>query len=58
LLSLFFDPDDGGDMFLQNVGSLPRDYRVISQTIELFTATAVKTSDPTSFMTVFTRARH
>jgi hypothetical protein len=29
LLGLFFDPEDGGDMLLQNVGSLPKGYTVL-----------------------------
>jgi hypothetical protein len=34
-LTYFFDPEDGGDMFLRNVGRNSTDY------------TAVKTSNPT-----------
>jgi hypothetical protein len=29
LLALFFDPEDGGDMFLRNIGWLSRDYMVL-----------------------------
>jgi hypothetical protein len=28
LLGLFFDPEDGGDMFLRKVGSLAADYKL------------------------------
>jgi hypothetical protein len=33
LLGLFFDPDDGGNLFLQNVGGLSTDYMAVSQKI-------------------------
>jgi hypothetical protein len=36
LLRLLFDPKDGGDMFLWNVGWLSTEYGVKSQTIILF----------------------
>jgi hypothetical protein len=36
LLGLFFDPEDGGNMFIQNVGSLSTDYSVISKKMEIF----------------------
>jgi hypothetical protein len=29
LLFLFFDPEDGGDMFLRNVGGLSTDYTAL-----------------------------
>jgi hypothetical protein len=48
LHSLFFDPEDGGDMFLRNVGSHSTDYTVfIYQKMVLFINTAVRTSNPT-----------
>jgi hypothetical protein len=44
---LLFDREDGGDVFLRNVGWLSAEYTgVISQKIELFVTTAVRTSDP------------
>jgi hypothetical protein len=43
LLGVFFDPEDGSDVFLFN-----RLHGVISQKIVLFMTTAVRTSDPTS----------
>jgi hypothetical protein len=29
LLGLFFDPEDGGDMFLRNVGRLSKNYTAL-----------------------------
>jgi hypothetical protein len=46
LLGLFFDPEDGGDMFLQNVLTFNGLHGVIFQKIELFINTAVRTSNP------------
>jgi hypothetical protein len=46
-LGLFFNPGDRGDMFLWNIGRLSMG--VISQKIELFIITAVRTSNPTQF---------
>jgi hypothetical protein len=46
ILGSFFDPEDGGDMFLRNVG-LQGD---ISLKIGFFIATIVKTSNPTKSM--------
>jgi hypothetical protein len=47
-LSLFFDPEDGGDMFLQKVAlAFNRLHGLIYQKIELFITTAVRTSNPT-----------
>jgi hypothetical protein len=48
LLSLFFDPEDGGDMFLRNFGFTFNGLQgVISQKLILLITTAVKTSNPT-----------
>jgi hypothetical protein len=42
LLGLFFDPEDGGDMFLRNVGSLSTDHTALyPQKIVLFITTVV-----------------
>jgi hypothetical protein len=38
-LGLFFDPEDGGDMFLWNVGWLSVDYLALHQVLILFTDT-------------------
>jgi hypothetical protein len=46
LLGSFFDPEDGGDMFLWNVGWPNGLHDVISQKIEVFVTTAVITSNP------------
>jgi hypothetical protein len=47
LLGLFFDPEDGGDTFMQNASLLSLDYmNVISQKTKLFVTTAVRTSAP------------
>jgi hypothetical protein len=48
LLGLFFDPEDGGDMFPQNVYlTFNGLHGIVSQKRELFITTAVRTSDPT-----------
>jgi hypothetical protein len=48
LLGLFFDPEDGGDIFLRNIGlTFNGLHGVISPKIELFITTAVRTSNPT-----------
>jgi hypothetical protein len=44
---LLFDPEDRGYMFLWNFGCFSGLRGVISQKIELFIATAVRTSDVT-----------
>jgi hypothetical protein len=36
LVEIFFDPEDGGDMFLRNVGCISKDYGVTSQKMILF----------------------
>jgi hypothetical protein len=47
LLGLFFDSEDGGDMFLRNIGYLSTGlHGVISLKLELFISTAVRTSGP------------
>jgi hypothetical protein len=43
LLGLFFDPADGGDTYFRNVGRLSKDYNVVTQKIEVFITTAVRT---------------
>jgi hypothetical protein len=50
LSGLFFYPDDGGDMLLRNVGSLPTDYKALYPTRQegLFITSAVRTSGPTT----------
>jgi hypothetical protein len=40
LFDVFFDPEEGGDMFLRNVGLLSADYMVSSQITGLFITTA------------------
>jgi hypothetical protein len=46
LPGIFFDHDDGGDMFLRNVGLLfNRLHSVIFQNLELFITTCVRTSN-------------
>jgi hypothetical protein len=47
LRALFFEPEDGGDVFPRNVGSLLTGYTALSQNIELFITVAVITSNPT-----------
>jgi hypothetical protein len=44
-LSLFFDPEDGGDMLLQSVLTFGGLFSVISQNTELFITTAMRTSN-------------
>jgi hypothetical protein len=45
--SMFFDPEDEGDMFLRNVGGLSKDYTVLYPRRQLFITTAVRTPNPT-----------
>jgi hypothetical protein len=46
LLDLFLDPEDGGDVFLRNIGWFCKGlHGVISQNLELFITTALKTSN-------------
>jgi hypothetical protein len=47
LLNYFFDPEDGGDMFLRNVSCNSRRHGVISQKMIFFITTAVDTSNST-----------
>jgi hypothetical protein len=47
VLGLFFNPEAGGDMFLWNWLTFNRLHGVISQKIELFITTSVRTSNPT-----------
>jgi hypothetical protein len=48
LLGLFFDPEDGRDMFLRNFGSLLNGlHTVLSQKKEGFITAGVRTSNPT-----------
>jgi hypothetical protein len=46
LLDLFFDPEDGGDMFLQNVAGLQWTTGHYIPKIELFVTIAVKILNP------------
>jgi hypothetical protein len=46
--SVFFDPEDGGDIFLRNVSWVFNGLHcVVSGKIEIFITTSVKTSSPT-----------
>jgi hypothetical protein len=42
-----FDPENGGDAILRNVGSYT-DYTALSQKIAIFITTSVRTSTPTN----------
>jgi hypothetical protein len=44
LHGIFFDPKDGGDMFLQNVNWLSKHYTLLYPRRQLFITTAVRTS--------------
>jgi hypothetical protein len=50
LLGLTFNPGDGGHTFLQNVGESTVLHSVTSQMIVLFIVTAVRTSNPISWV--------
>jgi NhaP-type Na+/H+ or K+/H+ antiporter len=53
LLGLFFDPEFGGDIFLQKLLlTLSGLHGVISQKTVLFITTAVRTSNPVSVQTI------
>jgi hypothetical protein len=47
LLVFFFNPTDGGKMFLQNFKGL---HSIISQKKQLFTTTALRTANTSSFV--------
>jgi hypothetical protein len=55
LLNLFFFTEDGGDMFLRNVVLLNGLHGVISQKTVLFTTTAVRTSNPTTYSLFYSK---
>jgi hypothetical protein len=48
IAEIFVDPEDGGDMFLRNVGCVSTDYTASHPRIILFITTVVKTSNPTN----------
>jgi hypothetical protein len=50
LLGFFFDPEDGGDMFFENISWLSVDYMALYP--ELFITTAVRTSDPAKYVLI------
>jgi hypothetical protein len=52
-LGLLFDTEDGGDMFLRNVG-VSEMHGFTYQKIELSTVTAMRTSNPTHVKIQFT----
>jgi hypothetical protein len=45
-LSLFFDPEDGGGMFLQNMGHVSELHSVTTQKPTFFTVTAMRAQNP------------
>jgi hypothetical protein len=47
LLSLFFDPEDGGDVLPKRRSTFNGRHGVLSQKMVLFITTAVRTSNPT-----------
>jgi hypothetical protein len=44
LLGLFFDPEEGSDIFLRNVGRLSTDYTALYPVTEIFLTTALRNS--------------
>jgi hypothetical protein len=53
LLGLLFNAEDGGDMFLRNIGWLSTNYNgIISQKTELFTIITLGTTNPTKITPV------
>jgi hypothetical protein len=49
LLGSFIDPEDGGDMFLRNIGWLSTNYTALHPQRQLFIVTAVRTWNPASY---------
>jgi hypothetical protein len=43
LIGLFIDPEDGGDIFLRNVGRFSTNYTALYRKIVFFIVTAVRT---------------
>jgi hypothetical protein len=52
LLELLIDPEDGGDMFFRNIGLIFKRTQPRNCITELFTTTAVITSNPATFVIV------
>jgi hypothetical protein len=50
LLGLFFDPEDGGNMFIRNVCLLSTLHGIISQKTEPSITIAERTSDPNIYI--------
>jgi hypothetical protein len=46
LFDLFFDPEDGGDIFLRNIRPSSNDKSLQTQKTALFIVTAVRASNP------------
>jgi hypothetical protein len=51
-LLCLFNPEDGGGIFLQNVGCLSMDYTASSQKIEPFITKTVRTLNPISSLSL------